>query len=275
MSRPLWVVGDIHGEPAKLRALLVHAGLLHRDGRWSGGSAVLVCIGDYTDRGPDGLGVLDLLMGLEGEALAQGGRVYALLGNHEAMLLAARHHGDVWHDPRGRSFRMRWQRAGGRDADLAGLTPAHVAWLGRRPAVVRLGPYLFVHSDSTVYLEYGATLEDVNHALHDALHATDPAVWDRLVRSLSDRGAFVTEGGGERAARLLAAYGGERVVHGHTPIAYMLGVRAEQVRSPVLYADGRCLNVDGGLAYHPDAGFLVRLGGHGVERVVPYASPSG
>ena len=41
--------------------------------------------GDLLDRGTDGRKVLDLLMRLEGEARKAGGRVHALLGNHEVM----------------------------------------------------------------------------------------------------------------------------------------------------------------------------------------------
>jgi hypothetical protein len=43
--------------------------------------------GDVLDRGPDSRKVLDLLRRLEGEAARAGGRVYALLGNHELMRL--------------------------------------------------------------------------------------------------------------------------------------------------------------------------------------------
>ncbi|WP_211238263.1 metallophosphoesterase, partial [Deinococcus pimensis] len=103
-ARPLWVMGDVHGEPAKLRALLRHAGLIGDGDVWTGGGAVLVCIGDYTDRGPDGVGVLDLLLRVDEDAARAGGRLYALLGNHETLLLAAHAFGDHWQDPRGRTF---------------------------------------------------------------------------------------------------------------------------------------------------------------------------
>src|SRR5690606_4092364 len=51
------------------------------------GRATLVQTGDYTDRGADVRKVLDLLMRLEREARAAGGRVITLLGNHEVMNL--------------------------------------------------------------------------------------------------------------------------------------------------------------------------------------------
>lgn len=78
-------VGDVHGAYAKLIAVLRMVGLVDEDNRWSGGTTVFVQTGDVTDRGKDTRKVLDLLMRLEGEARDAGGRVVALLGNHEVM----------------------------------------------------------------------------------------------------------------------------------------------------------------------------------------------
>jgi hypothetical protein len=65
--------------------VLRFAGLADERGHWAGGQAHLVQTGDVLDRGKDGPKVLDLLMRLEGEAKKAGGRVHALLGNHEVM----------------------------------------------------------------------------------------------------------------------------------------------------------------------------------------------
>lgn len=80
-------IGDIHGSLEGFRAILTSAGLLGADGHWSGGTATLVQTGDVTDRGAEVRGVFDLIRQLEREAPAQGGRVVALLGNHEVMNL--------------------------------------------------------------------------------------------------------------------------------------------------------------------------------------------
>ena len=50
---------------------------------------MLVQTGDVVDRGPDSRKAIDLLRKLEGEAQRAGGRVYALLGNHELMRLVS------------------------------------------------------------------------------------------------------------------------------------------------------------------------------------------
>lgn len=74
-SEPVAVVGDVHGCPNPLRAVLTD---LARSGR------KIVCVGDYVNRGPDSRGVLDLLV----QACADlGDRLVLLRGNHEVALL--------------------------------------------------------------------------------------------------------------------------------------------------------------------------------------------
>jgi hypothetical protein len=78
-------VGDLHGDFAAWRDIAQAARLVDGNGRWIGGSSVLVQTGDVVDRGPDSLKILDDLMRLQGQAPDQGGQVVALVGNHEAM----------------------------------------------------------------------------------------------------------------------------------------------------------------------------------------------
>jgi hypothetical protein len=78
-------VGDVHGAYERFVAILRAAGILDERERWSGGRAHLVQLGDALDRGSEGPRVLDLLMRLERQARSAGGRVHALLGNHEVM----------------------------------------------------------------------------------------------------------------------------------------------------------------------------------------------
>lgn len=76
-------VGDVHGAVERFTEILKAAELVDDRGRWSGGTAHLVQLGDVVDRGPDARAALDLLRRLEGEAERAGGGVHALLGNHE------------------------------------------------------------------------------------------------------------------------------------------------------------------------------------------------
>jgi hypothetical protein len=78
-------IGDVHGDFDALVAILQHVGLIDKQNHWTGGKATFVQVGDLIDRGPKPRQVLDLMMSLEKEAPETGGRVVALLGNHEVM----------------------------------------------------------------------------------------------------------------------------------------------------------------------------------------------
>jgi hypothetical protein len=80
-------IGDIHGDFDSLAGILKQAGLTDANNSWSGGNATFVQVGDSTDRGAKVRPVLDLLMALEEQAKAAGGRVALLLGNHEVLNL--------------------------------------------------------------------------------------------------------------------------------------------------------------------------------------------
>lgn len=77
-------VGDVHGAFDAFSAILQKTGLIDESLQWVGGDAILVQLGDFTDRGPEVRRVMDLLMALEGQAKEQGGKVVTLMGNHES-----------------------------------------------------------------------------------------------------------------------------------------------------------------------------------------------
>jgi Calcineurin-like phosphoesterase len=80
---PTYAIGDIHGCLNQTLELLKSAELTDEAGHWTAMDAHLWFLGDFTDRGPDGMGVIDLVMRLEKEAVFEGGFVGALLGNHD------------------------------------------------------------------------------------------------------------------------------------------------------------------------------------------------
>jgi hypothetical protein len=80
-------IGDVHGAYDPLVAILQRTQLIDAETHWIGGEATLVQTGDLFDRGVEVRKVMDLLMRLQQEAAAAGGRVIVLLGNHEGMNL--------------------------------------------------------------------------------------------------------------------------------------------------------------------------------------------
>ena len=78
-------IGDLHGDYDHFILILKNpkVGLVDENLHWSGGKAHLVQTGDIMDRGDRAKEILDLLIRLEKEAEAAGGKVHVLLGNHE------------------------------------------------------------------------------------------------------------------------------------------------------------------------------------------------
>ncbi|MGW0364986.1 metallophosphoesterase [Streptomyces sp. NPDC002990] len=257
---PLYVVGDVHGYLDELVTELHAQGLIDADRRWSAGNARLWFLGDFTDRGPDGIGVIDLVMRLSAEAAAAGGYCKALMGNHELLLIGAKRFGDtpVVSGAGTATFQAAWLLNGGQRTDMDRLQDVHLQWMSRLDAAVLEEDHLLLHSDTTAYLDYGDSIEDVNDTIHELLNRNDADItWD-LFRKFTKRFAFRDEETGPQAVReLLGTYGGSRVVHGHSPIPYLLGEVGtedgdeargpEAVDGPHVYADGLAIAMDGGV----------------------------
>ncbi|MFG2789050.1 metallophosphoesterase [Streptomyces sp. NPDC048419] len=257
-SGPLYVVGDVHGYLDELLAALREQGLVDAAGQWCAGTSRLWFLGDFTDRGPDGIGVIELVMRLSAEAAAAGGYCKALMGNHELLLLGAKRFGDtpVNSGAGTATFQAAWLLNGGQKTDMDRLQDHHLQWMARLDAMESVDGYLLVHSDTTAYLDYGDSIEAVNDTVRETLTRNDAdECWD-LFRKLTKRFSFRDEGGADAVRSLLDTYGGTRIVHGHSPIPYLLGeVGSEEgddsagpvVEGPHVYADGLAIAMDGGV----------------------------
>jgi hypothetical protein len=257
---PIYVAGDVHGQFAKLRKLLRSAGLMGKDSSWTGGEATLWFMGDFFDRGPGGLRAVDLVMRLQEEAALAGGRVESLLGNHEVVLLGAYRFADLPTTGQGKTFLKDWVITEGYPADLKGLTDRHIEWIVNLPAMAHVGEKLFLHADAEFYKSYGNSVDEVNAAFRSLLRSDDHEKWDLLLGQFAERLTFSDRRpeGKKRAREMLRRFGGTQMVHGHTPIPGVTGAPPEEVREPLVYAGGLCVNVDGGM-YMGGQGFVWRL----------------
>jgi serine/threonine protein phosphatase 1 len=172
-----YAVGDIHGSLGKMQAL-VAACREHAEGR----AMQFVFLGDYIDRGPDSAGVVRAMMALQNELQE---RVIALMGNHEAWLLAVLD---------GEAPERGWLFNGGAQTLLSyGVRAAsdlprdHVEWMRSLRLVYDDERRLFVHAG----VNPGKPLDAQDE--HDLLWIREP---------------FLS--GGRDYGRL--------VVHGHTPL---------------------------------------------------------
>lgn len=250
-----YAVGDVHGCLDQLRTALQQAGFIDGSDRWLAGATRLWFLGDLTDRGPNGVGVIDLVMSLQRQAAEAGGEVGCLLGNHELMLLTAHLStgrrlrlldSDRAGDPH-TVFRERWLGNGGKSADSLRITDVHLAWITSLPVMTKVGEHLLMHADITGYREYGETVDEVNAAVRAVLG--NPAGLedlDRLTHVLTKRFAFASDEG-ETAREFLRVYDGRQLVHGHSPVPLLLDIEPTAVTGPLVYAGGYAVNLDTGV----------------------------
>ena len=162
------VMSDIHGQYDAARKLLINAGVMNEEQKWTYGHGHLVIVGDIFDRGPAVNETLWLIYNLQEEAAASGGRVHFLLGNHETMILS----GDV------RYMHNRYLRT---TALLT--TPYHELygkdtylgrWLRSLPLTIRINDMVFVHGGfSKELLREVSSLPKINDIYHEKLIDTE------------------------------------------------------------------------------------------------------
>ena len=146
-------IGDLHGDIEATDRTLRLAGAIDDEAHWAGGDLVVVQVGDEIDRGDHDREVLERFDRLAREANADGGAVFALLGNHELRNAKGRFwdvspagfaefvdepaSGRPGPRPVRRERRGRWEafRPGGEMARL----------LARRNVVVVIGDTVFAH----------------------------------------------------------------------------------------------------------------------------------
>lgn len=285
---PIIAVGDPHGDYDAYITILQNAKLIDAKGKWSGGDAILVQLGDVPDRGPDTRKIIEHLMKLETQAPKKGGRVEALIGNHEAMMVI----GDLRYVTpeefaafaNGKSKRVRDAYYKANAAALAefyrakdpALTddavkaaferdtpPGYIehriawgpkgkfgAWVASHDALLKIGETLFVHGGVSAATA-AASIEDVNARVRAALVSGNGDILENESGPLWHRAfAEETSAGEADLAAALAAYGVKRIVIGHTP--QVKGVRS-------LYG-GRVIAVDtGASAYYGGTRSFLRI----------------
>jgi len=156
----VYAVGDIHGRLDLLARLVKQIG--EHAAKLDVARKVLVCVGDYVDRGPHSKGVIDFLLDFSSGQVPAGFVLKCLIGNHERMMI------DFLAEPE--TVGPMWLRNGGletlqsygvvfetaaprlaalqaaRDALAAALPDRHRDFLDQLLLTHREGDYLFVHA---------------------------------------------------------------------------------------------------------------------------------
>ncbi len=210
-------VGDVHGDFDALVGILRAAGVLDENLQWTGGKTILVQTGDILDRGSRSRSVMDLLMMLEKQAPKSGGRVVALLGNHEVMNLmgdlryvtpqeyaafadaksegrrrAAYQEYIEWRKsrselaPAGAGFEQEWMQnhpLGFVEHRLAfSAEGKYGRWLRGRAAVARVGDTLFLHGG--IHPKLAKPVEEINRIIREEIRAFDTDLAQLILQKL-------------------------------------------------------------------------------------------
>lgn len=152
-------IGDIHGDPDALLAILEHMKLIDKNGQWAGGDAHLVFTGDLIGRGADSRTVYEIILSLTEQAKASGGMVHALVGNHDYMV----QEGDMRYVTKADIAQYKAMKRNKDEMDLTkgnfpfanrderAVIAAHTGetplgrWNSKRNAMIQIGETMFVH----------------------------------------------------------------------------------------------------------------------------------
>ena len=227
---------DVHGAYTELLTLLRETGIVDARDRWAAGSTHVVSLGDLLDRGADSRRVMDLLMRLQGEALAAGGQLHVVLGNHEAMNLLGdlryveagefASYADVESPSERAELRKSWEEAQGAGSGAAfdqkfppgyfghraALSPKgkYGQWLLSLPVAIAVNDTLFMHAGPSNVVR-GMSLQELNlryrTALTDYLGLADRLEQANLLQR-GDEFRARSKLAKERLAALAAADGG-------------------------------------------------------------------
>jgi hypothetical protein len=244
-------VGDVHGDFGQFVTTLRAAKVIDAAGDWTAGTTHLVQTGDVLDRGPDSRRSMDLLMKLEGQAEKAGGCVHALLGNHEALVLADKLH--YMTSAELASF-------GGPEGLKKAMAPdgTYGRWIRQHDAILKLNDVLFVHGGLSPAWA-NRSLKAINDAIrtelgHGAGDDDDP-LW---YRGLAENRENTLE---KELKPALEGLGASRIVVGHTVSKGGIGVRGGGLvilidvgMSRVYGGPASCLLVEKGkyFAVHPE-----------------------
>ncbi|MBN2480276.1 MAG: ankyrin repeat domain-containing protein [Bacteroidales bacterium] len=153
----IFVISDIEGNFVDFVTILKNNGIVDNRLNWSFGDGHLVLLGDFVDRGEYVTQVLWLIYKLEKEAIANGGKVHYLLGNHELMAMQGntRYVRDKYH--------ILAYLIGKEVQDFYSNSTFLGRWMGTKNVIEKIGNYIFVHGGiSDSIMNAGLSIQRIN-----------------------------------------------------------------------------------------------------------------
>ncbi len=213
-------LSDFHGQYDLMKRLLTNNNIIDIAGHWAFGDGHFVITGDVFDRGDKVTEILWFLHNLEQEALAAGGQVHLLLGNHEVMVL----NGDLRYlHPKyietAKKMAKPFEQLFSKESILGD-------WLRAKPVLVKINNMLFAHGGFHPSLaQEKRTLEEINtifkQNLVKAEMEEERAGWGKYLHKTNGpiwyRGYFKDDGAtAEEIDLLLSHFDVKHLIVGHT-----------------------------------------------------------
>jgi formylglycine-generating enzyme required for sulfatase activity len=206
-SEDVYALGDVHGDYDRCADLLVACNILETKPadpndltqvKWKAKKAVLVCVGDMTDKGLESVKVLMLMRSLQEAAKKEGGRVVITYGNHEAEFLGSPVL-DPTNNPNKHTFDKKLQafiddlkrtRFNGEainpDQVVDGKDPAGLGvFLRSLPFAVVVNDWFFSHAGNTGKKYISQLRDEIMKGVDDKTKGYDPAKTE-AIRGLLD-----------------------------------------------------------------------------------------
>lgn len=239
------VIGDIHGDYAKLLYLLKTAKLIDEHNKWIGGNTIVVQVGDQIDScrpgklscdHPDAtpndvahdIPIMKFLTQLHLDAMVDGGAVYSLFGNHELLAVkgytryASKANVDALGGVEGYKEAF---KPGGEMATFMGCT---------RQSAIIIGEYLFVHAGILPKVAKEYSIEKLNklmrlyvlnklekasfnEVLNLMTNSNTSPFWQRILGKIPADVSISDSMCAKMIKPVLKIYGIKGMVIGHTP----------------------------------------------------------
>ncbi len=250
-------IGDIHGDLEALCHVLLDRQLINPSGRWVGGRAHLVLVGDLVGGGRYSRLLLNFLIRLEREAALEGGWIHALLGNHDLLPVQQNFRKMTAAE---KSLYKKFPIHGAEGQKIKHVfsgNSTYAKWIRERNSIIRIGDSLFVHAgvdEWALHADPGAVNATVRAWIRFwqgvaerpgkktawAASSEDGPLWTRAFKvRLSKKGKRPRKGMSRKAMdEILDHLGVKRIVIGHSP------VKKGKILSAHPYYDERIVMID-------------------------------
>lgn len=210
-------ISDIEGNLEAFVMVLNDAGVIDEEYNWTFGNGHLIFVGDMFDRGNNVTECLWLVYRLESQAVAQGGKIHFVMGNHDMMNLTG-------------NFSYVAQKYF-TNAQLIGETLESLyendselgRWLRTKNLIERVGPFIFVHGGiSTDVQALNLSYDEINYWGRYRMDSTCVTNECNIVNGGSDYGIYWYRGMADedltqqQLDSIVNDFDGEMVVLGHT-----------------------------------------------------------